>query len=120
MACLATDRPADVHQSPQIYSTDTPGAPTGQGAGGWPPLDRCGTQARRPPGPEARRRLRRRRFAVANSLEVVVGAAVEGEASWVTHSDYPSALGVAGTCGELATAKRRRGSSEEAQESIRD
>ena len=25
MACLATDRPADVHQSPQIYSTDTPG-----------------------------------------------------------------------------------------------
>ena len=65
-------------------------------------------------------RYLRRRFAVANSREVVVGAAVEGEASWVTHSDYPSALGVAGTCGELATAKRRRGSSEEAQESIRD
>ena len=53
MACLGTDRPADMHQSPPIRPTDAPGAPTGQGAGGWPPSGRCGTQARRPPGLEA-------------------------------------------------------------------
>ena len=54
------------------------------------------------------RRLRRRRFAVANSLEVALGAAVEGDASLVNNSNCPSALGVAGTCGELATREQRR------------
>ena len=42
-----------MHQSPPICPTDAPGASTGQGAGGWPPSGRCGTQARCPPGPEA-------------------------------------------------------------------
>ena len=53
MACLGADRPADMHQSPPICPTDAPGASTGQCAGGWPPSGRCGSQARRSPGPEA-------------------------------------------------------------------